>query len=42
MAWVSCPLVVINGTPAFYGVTKRIHNRLHGFEGDGVTRPPDL
>jgi trehalose synthase len=28
--------VVINGTPAFYGVTKRIHNRLHGFEGDGV------
>jgi trehalose synthase len=27
--------VVIDGSPAFYEVTKRIHNRLHGFEGDG-------
>jgi trehalose synthase len=26
---------VINGDPAFFEVTKRIHNRLHGFEGDG-------
>ncbi len=26
--------VVIDGTPAFYDVTKRIHNQLHGFEGD--------
>ncbi|HEU6445869.1 MAG TPA: glycosyltransferase [Gaiellaceae bacterium] len=27
--------VVIDGSPAFYDVTKRIHNRLHGFDGDG-------
>jgi len=27
--------VVIEGTPEFFGVTKRIHNRLHGAEGDG-------
>src|SRR5262245_10526577 len=26
--------IVIDGTPAFYDVTKRIHNHLHGFEGD--------
>jgi trehalose synthase len=26
--------LVIEGTPAFYEVTKRIHNRLHGFAGD--------
>src|SRR5512132_3231450 len=30
--------VVINGTTALYGVTKRMHNRLHGFEGDGAPR----
>ena len=28
--------VVIDGSPAFYDVTKRIHNRLHGFDGDGA------
>jgi trehalose synthase len=28
--------VVIDGNPAFYSVTKRIHNWLHGFEGDGA------
>jgi trehalose synthase len=27
--------VVIEGTPEFFGVTKRIHNRLHGAAGDG-------
>jgi trehalose synthase len=27
--------VVIDGTPEFFAVTKRIHNRLHGAEGDG-------
>jgi len=26
---------VIEGTPDFFAVTKRIHNRLHGAEGDG-------
>jgi trehalose synthase len=28
--------VVIDASPVFYEVTKRIHNRLHGFVGDGV------
>jgi trehalose synthase len=27
--------VVINGKPEFFELTKRIHNRLHGSEGDG-------
>ena len=27
--------VVIDGSAGFYDVTKRIHNRLHGFDGDG-------
>ena len=27
--------VVVEGTPAFFRVTKRIHNRLHGSTGDG-------
>jgi trehalose synthase len=27
--------MVIDGTPEFFAVTKRIHNRLHGAEGDG-------
>jgi trehalose synthase len=27
--------MVIGGNPDFFRVTKRIHNRLHGFEGDG-------
>src|SRR4051794_9049335 len=27
--------LVIDGDPAFFTVTKRIHNRLHGAEGDG-------
>jgi trehalose synthase len=27
--------LVVEGTPEFFVVTKRIHNRLHGIEGDG-------
>src|ERR1700716_3955324 len=27
--------IVIDGTPEFFTVTKSIHNRLHGAEGDG-------
>lgn len=27
--------VVVNGTPDFFTVTKRIHNKLHGHPGDG-------
>jgi trehalose synthase len=27
--------LVIDGTPEFFALTKRIHNRLHGSEGDG-------
>jgi trehalose synthase len=28
--------VVIRGTPAFFAVTKRLHNHLHGVDGDGA------
>jgi trehalose synthase len=28
--------LVIDGTPEFFAATKRIHNRLHGAEGDGL------
>jgi trehalose synthase len=34
-AGLDCRWVVIGGDPDFFTVTKRIHNRLHGFEGDG-------
>ena len=27
---------VIPGTPAFFAVTKRLHNHLHGVDGDGI------
>ena len=27
--------VVVSGRPEFFTLTKRIHNRLHGFDGDG-------
>ena len=27
--------IVIDGNDEFFGLTKRIHNRLHGVEGDG-------
>jgi trehalose synthase len=34
-AGVDTRWVVIDGTPEFFALTKRIHNRLHGAEGDG-------
>lgn len=34
-AGVDARWAVISGQPAFFGITKRIHNRLHGFDGDG-------
>ena len=34
-AQVDARWVVIEGNPEFFRVTKRIHNRLHGAEGDG-------
>ena len=34
-AGVNARWVVISGAPAFFEITKRLHNRLHGFAGDG-------
>lgn len=34
-AGVNARWLVIEGTPAFFAVTKRIHNGLHGMPGDG-------
>ena len=34
-AGVDARWAVIKGNPEFFKVTKRIHNHLHGFEGDG-------
>ena len=34
-AGVDARWVVIGGQPKFFAITKRIHNRLHGFAGDG-------
>ena len=34
-AGIDCRWLVIGGDPAFFAVTKRIHNRLHGVQGDG-------
>ena len=34
-AGVDARWVVISGGPEFFAITKRLHNRLHGFEGDG-------
>src|SRR4051794_10111229 len=34
-AGVDTRWLVIDGTPEFFTITKRIHNRLHGAEGDG-------
>jgi trehalose synthase len=36
---IDCRWEVIGGDPQFFDVTKRLHNRLHGAEGDG--RPLD-
>jgi trehalose synthase len=35
-AGVDARWIVIDGTPEFFAVTKRIHNRLHGSPGDGL------
>src|SRR3981081_3816070 len=35
-AGVDARWVVIEGTPEFFALTKRIHNRLHGAPGDGA------
>jgi trehalose synthase len=35
MAQIDARWVVIEGDAPFFALTKRIHNRLHGFEGDG-------
>jgi trehalose synthase len=35
-AGVDARWLVIDGTPGFFDVTKRIHNRLHGSAGDGA------
>lgn len=32
---VDCRWTVISAQPEFFEITKRLHNRLHGFEGDG-------
>jgi trehalose synthase len=34
-AGVDARWVVISGEPDFFAITKRLHNRLHGFAGDG-------
>src|ERR1700760_2658794 len=34
-AGVDARWLVISGDPDFFAVTKRIHNRLHGYAGDG-------
>jgi trehalose synthase len=34
-AGIDARWIVIDGTPEFFTITKRIHNRLHGAEGDG-------
>jgi trehalose synthase len=33
-AGVSCRWIVMDGTPEFFAVTKRVHNRIHGEQGD--------
>src|SRR3954451_1862060 len=35
MAQIDARWAVIGGDAPFFQLTKRIHNRLHGFEGDG-------
>src|SRR5688572_17775916 len=34
-AGVDTRWVVMRGNPAFFAITKRLHNRLHGASGDG-------
>src|ERR1700757_4534544 len=39
-AGVDARWAVISGQPDFFAVTKRLHNRLHGFAGDGGPSGP--
>ena len=40
-AGVDARWLVIRGEPAFFTITKRLHNRLHGFAGDGEPLGPE-
>ena len=40
-AGVDARWLVITGEPDFFAVTKRLHNRLHGFAGDGGPLGPE-
>ena len=40
-AGVDTRWLVIEGNPEFFGITKRIHNHLHGFAGDGGPLGPE-
>jgi len=40
-AGIDCRWVVIDGDDDFLTITKRLHNRLHGFPGDGGDLGPD-
>lgn len=41
-AGINAPWYVLAGTPAFFAVTKRLHNRLHGHRGDsGALAAPE-
>lgn len=40
-AGVDTRWLVLGGEPAFFAVTKRIHNRLHGSRGDGKALGPE-
>jgi trehalose synthase len=40
-AGVAVRWIVIDGDPAFFATTKRIHNQLHGFPGGGELGPAD-
>src|SRR5206468_5129727 len=40
-AGVDARWVVISGEAEFFRITKRLHNRLHGFDGDGGPLGPE-
>jgi trehalose synthase len=40
-AGVDARWVVIHGDPAFFAITKRLHNRLHGMQGDPGSLGPE-
>ncbi len=39
-AGIDAQWAVVRGNPAFFALTKRLHNRIHGAEGDGGTLGP--